>query len=185
MTTQSSSSDARCGSAFSGSLEHPADDHRIRVRLLVGKHRALAFHSVGVRYGPPPSLVGRKEKAAPRAASPQCPPCERGLGSFLYCADSNCSLRLVARPCSRPRCRCELVRYMARILDRYMSSRRQGCGPRRPLIGTPESSIGSNVQFQPRGCLIRLASNPHYWAPSSRPASAGSAIRPAIFTTAS
>lgn len=26
MTTQSSSSDARCGSAFSGSLEHPADD---------------------------------------------------------------------------------------------------------------------------------------------------------------
>ena len=43
VTTQSSSSDARCGSAFSGSLEHPADDHRIRVRLLVGKHRALAF----------------------------------------------------------------------------------------------------------------------------------------------
>ena len=43
VTTQSSSSDARCGSAFSGSLEHPADDHRIRVRLPVGKHRALAF----------------------------------------------------------------------------------------------------------------------------------------------
>ena len=43
VTTQSSSSDAGCGSAFSGSLEHPADDHRIRVRLLVGKHRALAF----------------------------------------------------------------------------------------------------------------------------------------------
>ena len=43
VTTQSSSSDARYGSAFSGSLEHPADDHRIRVRLPVGKHRALAF----------------------------------------------------------------------------------------------------------------------------------------------
>ncbi|WP_408910233.1 NIPSNAP family protein [Corynebacterium kefirresidentii] len=43
VTTQSSSSDARCGSAFSGSLEHPADDHRIRLRLPVGKHRALAF----------------------------------------------------------------------------------------------------------------------------------------------
>ena len=43
VTTQSSSSDARCGSAFSGSFEHPADDHRIRVRLPVGKHRALAF----------------------------------------------------------------------------------------------------------------------------------------------
>ena len=43
VTTQSSSSDAGCGSAFSGSLEHPADDHRIRVRLPVGKHRALAF----------------------------------------------------------------------------------------------------------------------------------------------
>ena len=43
VTTQSSSSDARCGSAFSGSLEHPADDHRIRVRLPVGKHRALTF----------------------------------------------------------------------------------------------------------------------------------------------
>mgnify|MGYP001506553022 CR=1 FL=1 len=43
VTTQSSSSDARCGSAFSGSLEHPADDHRVWVRVPVGKHRALAF----------------------------------------------------------------------------------------------------------------------------------------------
>ncbi|EEI16412.1 hypothetical protein HMPREF0298_1763 [Corynebacterium lipophiloflavum DSM 44291] len=43
VATQSLSSDARCGSAFSGSLEHPADDHRIRVRLPVGKHRALPF----------------------------------------------------------------------------------------------------------------------------------------------
>ncbi|AKE38057.1 ResB-like family [Corynebacterium camporealensis] len=43
VTTQFSSSDARCGSAFSGSLEHPADDHRVRVRVPVGKHRALAF----------------------------------------------------------------------------------------------------------------------------------------------
>ena len=30
-------------------------------------------------------------------------------------------------------------------------------GLRRPLIGTPESPIGGNDQFQPRGCLIRLA----------------------------
>lgn len=43
VTTQSSSSQARCVPAFSGSLEHPTDDHRVRVRLPVGKHRPLAF----------------------------------------------------------------------------------------------------------------------------------------------
>lgn len=33
--------DGRCDLAFSGGLEHPANDHRIRVRLPVGKHRPL------------------------------------------------------------------------------------------------------------------------------------------------
>ena len=32
-----------CDSAFSGRLEDPADDHRVRVRLPVSKHRALPF----------------------------------------------------------------------------------------------------------------------------------------------
>ena len=35
--------DGRCVLAFSGRLEDPVDDHRIRVRLPVGKHRALPF----------------------------------------------------------------------------------------------------------------------------------------------
>lgn len=35
--------DGRCVWAFSGRLEDPVDDHRVRVRLPVGKHRALPF----------------------------------------------------------------------------------------------------------------------------------------------
>ena len=35
--------DGHCGPAFSGSLEDTVDDHRVRVRLPVGKHRALPF----------------------------------------------------------------------------------------------------------------------------------------------
>ena len=35
--------DGRCVWAFSVRLEDPVDDHRVRVRLPVGKHRALAF----------------------------------------------------------------------------------------------------------------------------------------------
>lgn len=35
--------DGRCVWAFSGHLEDPADDHRVWVRVPVGKHRALAF----------------------------------------------------------------------------------------------------------------------------------------------
>lgn len=35
--------DRRCVWAFSGRLEDPVDDHRVRVRLPVGKHRALPF----------------------------------------------------------------------------------------------------------------------------------------------
>ena len=33
--------DGRCVWAFSGRLEDPVDDHRVRVRLSVGEHRAL------------------------------------------------------------------------------------------------------------------------------------------------
>ena len=35
--------DGRCVWAFSGRLEDPVDDHRVRVRLPVGKHRAFPF----------------------------------------------------------------------------------------------------------------------------------------------
>jgi hypothetical protein len=35
--------DGRCVWALSGRLEDPVDDHRVRVRLPVGKHRALPF----------------------------------------------------------------------------------------------------------------------------------------------
>src|SRR5699024_8553956 len=35
--------DGRCECAFSGRFEDPVDDHRVRVRLPVGKHRALPF----------------------------------------------------------------------------------------------------------------------------------------------
>ena len=35
--------DGRCVWAFSGRLEDPVDDHRVRVRLPVDKHRALPF----------------------------------------------------------------------------------------------------------------------------------------------
>ena len=35
--------DGRCVWALSGRLEDPVDDHCVRVRLPVGKHRALLF----------------------------------------------------------------------------------------------------------------------------------------------
>ena len=35
--------DGRCVWALLGRLEDPVDDHRVRVRLPVGKHRALPF----------------------------------------------------------------------------------------------------------------------------------------------
>ena len=35
--------DGRCVWALLGRLEDPVDDHRVRVRLPVGQHRALPF----------------------------------------------------------------------------------------------------------------------------------------------
>ena len=41
-----------CDSAFSGRLEDPADDHRVRVRLPVSKHRPLTFPQGVHRFHP-------------------------------------------------------------------------------------------------------------------------------------
>lgn len=35
--------DGRCVPAFSGRLEDPVDDHRVRIGVPISKHRALTF----------------------------------------------------------------------------------------------------------------------------------------------